>query len=467
VKRLALVGIVSLALTTCTSTRPIPVVDILVSPREGGPPDRPRDRQPLEGNSDQRPVDGGWPALCGKPRPAFPGTLCGRAAQPCTVEVNELVLQNNNLMPLVALELDDAGAPIGTYSTNLGSFVGHFIRRTGAAQWSDEKLPVPVAEAALGRLGADPCLYVDDGAMHQRILRRDSAGWSVVDVLPGEGWGGAPGGMAVDQAGCLHVREHFSTSSGEQAAYGLRSATGSWTFTPLANGQSDGPIALAPGGTPHLVFWGTLTPTSSHSLLWVASPGKPESVLPSLSSMTPYTIGLAVTGDDAGTPHIFVQRDLADETRELTLASRGTDAKWSLQSIASAPPSSTGCPKPTGPGQTCSYDRSFIRLLALVPAASVDGLRFLYAKINEKAQLTSSCIGGPNCFWQGDPVQKGTIFIAASSGGNVEQTVVVDGLVGGHASAAVDAQGRVHVLLTGPDTSLASELRYLRLAALP
>jgi hypothetical protein len=98
-------------------------------------------------------------------------------------------------------------------------------------------------------------------------------------------------------------------------------------------------------------------------------------------------------------------------------------------------------------------------------------MRLLYAKNRERVRRTASCpSSGGACTWiaQGKTEFTGTLMLAALNGAQVEQTTVLDGITAQAASAGVDAQGRIHLLVAGAPNlgdHYVSELYYLRLGS--
>ncbi|MFZ5830475.1 MAG: hypothetical protein ACOY3P_10320, partial [Planctomycetota bacterium] len=320
------------------------------------------------------------------------------------------------------------------------------------------------ARAALGSLAGKPYLLANDGAKHQQILRRESAGWSIVDQIAGDG--GWPGGMVIDDAGCFHLRLHDQGSPSGIAKYGRWNASGGWSVQSLSPALDGGPIALGPDGTPHFAYWGRPDEYKPTSVFWVAPPGGAEPVLAGSNVIVVRGIRLAVSA--AGTPHILIEHG-SEGSGTLTLASRGADAKWSFRTLETAPPFETCSMTPTAPGQTCTTRYIVYNALAAISAGKPGELRLLYARQDEQAKLTSSCANGA-CTWNGSNVITGALIMAAVDGTQVEKSTLLDTFIPERAATAVDAQGRIHVLLTGasvPPTALDSEIRYLRLAPTP
>lgn len=423
------------------------------------------------------PVDAGKPTACGKPRPVFAGTLCGTTALPCQVQVREVVEENDKLRAGVSLELDAAGAPMAVFPTNEPDQPLYFVRRSGANQWSRERVLDGVISAALARRGSEPYLYARVDYDHRHLLyHRTNAGWRVLADLAGQGSGGWPGGMIVDQAGCVHLRGQLpkTTPNGDgQATYGVYRPAGGWSFSgPLSYGYDAGPMTLAPNGTPHLTYWGKLD-AQSKSLIWATAPGLPEVVVPATNLISLSRLAIAVTpsaGAPLGTPHIFYQRGFGNTANELVLASRESGGQWTRRAIINTlEPDPCATMPPTAPDQTCVSNYLVYEVLALLSGADLQGLRLLYGENHQVIRWVAACPGQGACSWQSASSEiTGALHIATINGAQVEHTKAVDGIIPTGAAAKVDDQGRIHLIVAGaPDhpTSLSSVLYYLRLGA--
>jgi hypothetical protein len=463
---LAAAGLAAYGLAACSS-RPTEK-----SHQEAGPGPESLDAGPLSFSD--------WPSLCGKPRQTFSGHVCGRAAEPCKVQVNEVLVQKQKFW-MGSLELDDAGKPMVTYLTGDQGKTYYFMRRSGAGKWSKEQVPLLAGYSTMAQFGGEPYIFAHvPPDMQQQILHRGAAGWKVISRLPGRGMGGWRDSLVFDQSGCMHIRAHFMGSKPVQddiAAYGLRRPSGAWSFHKLSVGLGGGPIALGPNGAPHFAYWARPDSYGPSKLFWVASPGKPEVVMINTGSSTLVSgVALAVTAGSSspeGTPHVFVERNHGSGGGELTLASRNAGGQWSELTIkTSAPPTKCNTSVlPTGPGQTCITEYDYYHLAGVLPGADLAHLRIVYGRERQQIRYVASCSdAGTGCKWKGESKMSGAILIASLNGSQVEHTTVLDTLIPTHVSSKVDAQGRIHMLVYGaPNFThvLGSTLYYLRLDTTP
>jgi hypothetical protein len=445
-----------------------------------------------------------WPEPCGPAPLPYGKDLCGPAPAPCAVLDDEVVAQASNMLSSAPLALDAQGQPMTMKHRAYGGFTASFLRRTGPGLWTSESLPLPQARAALVR-GKDgtPTALSYDGAGHLSLIRRETAGWTVVETLGQEGWGGWSAGMTTDSKGCLHVGFTWDTQHQELATYGLRDPQGNWALHTIESASWNVPIALAPSGVPHLAFWGGSKSGAGWALIWAATSQQPEevSLLGLDQALDDRRIGLAVTGGTTagqlGTPHLLFRRFLPDNKgRELVYATRTAAGTWTVRIVASEGLDSKCTHQPSYDGEVCAYDDLDLWPLAVVASGS-GSVRFFYAKVREYGSLTAECGYGSSpspgsgaapgsaqpasadagpppllCEWTGQRFREGELRIGWPDGSSVKTVLVKQGVIAAAASVKVDASGHLHLVHHHqPQESTSSlsvtELRYLRLGNMP
>jgi hypothetical protein len=436
------------------------------------------DGSPADARRDDGRVDS-WPKPCGAAPLAYAGPLCGPAGKPCKVEVDELVASDKSMWSS-PLALDDAGQPMLGTTIGIDGFSGTVVRRSVAGAWTEEALPVQAADIQLAVNPAGQLVaYVDDGAMHQSLLRRSSGTWSTLATLPGKGWSGT--GLGIDSAGCTYVFRTDSTPY-EVASYYQLSSTGAWSSYAMGSGSmTAGALALAPSGAPHIVAPGTSG--SGIALYWAAAPLPREQV----DIVHPQPIfeerhfSVVATGSTTpgqlGTPHVAYRRRNGDGSHDVVLATRAEGSGvWTRAVVAAESPDAKCYAAPTMTGQTCDFDDVDFFPMAMLASATGE-VRMLLGKVRLRGSLLAECTSGPgapsSCVWKGEGLRERSLLLAwLTAAGTAEQvTLSSDAQPAAttaddrwDVSAAIGADGRIHIAEGAVDLPAAATIRYLRLA---
>lgn len=377
----------------------------------------------------------------------YDGALCGTMANPCAIEVDEVVhgvASFRNDAPGVTH--DDGCDPQVLYSVAEGGYFGYLAVRTGANAWDTNGTPDPMAT---GNVVWDTTtdttqILVDDGAFGLHLSTFDGAGFA----------GGAnPVGMfnlrgtGVDGLGDGELVVGAVDSDADVRHLSYDGAWGGWE----GQGQSTATAAgVALDGAPHLALWSAFNGT--WQLFWAYPDGPTtEGVLPLGSNVLDIsTLGLEVVGLGQGTPYIVAARQQpVTFLHEVVLAHRTAVPAWQIDVVASEDPlaNDTCDLAPAFDGQQCNYD--YVRYRPLDVVASQGGdVRVLYAEDHFVGTLQGQCMMGPIPFCEWNTLADNSIFttwVAAFDGAGFEHTVLLDDRRIVSLDTSLDATGDVHV----------------------
>ncbi|MBN2360372.1 MAG: hypothetical protein JXR83_13040 [Deltaproteobacteria bacterium] len=402
-----------------------------------------------------------------------PASICGDSTRPCRVAVDETVFQHSNLMMMPGLALDTDHVPHLLFNQNLGGFNGYYAVRTGADSWAIEDLPGSVASGGIGiGAGGGPYAVTNGGNFVTSLLRRNSEGWSAIEVIPGQIHGPNGQGVEVDPDG---DQVHAAViSSDNRALYALH--TNTWTTRELNTGVSSYgyALALSPQREPHLAHIAT-GGESGWKVYWAAPPAATELVRSlETSGLVRSEIALAVpprAGNVDRDPHPHLLFALPQSgnpgSHDLMLADRSSNGQWRLRTVAAdTPGDDLRClSRPTSEGETCDYDYDEVRPLAVV-ADELGNVRHLYSWLRSRGTMRTYCEGSL-CFWEPDvDTSTGALRLGWIDGsGAAHDADILTAAWVTAASARIDGLGRIHIVALdrGAPPAGAASIRYLRL----
>mgnify|MGYP007037740723 CR=1 FL=1 len=377
----------------------------------------------------------------------YDGALCGTAANPCTIELDEVVHGVGSFRnDAPGITHDDDCAPQVLYSVAQGGYFGYLAARTGPNAWDVANVPDPMATGNLvwDTTTGTTQVLVDDGAFGLHLSTYDGVGF-VGGVDPGGMHNLRGTGVEGLGYGTLVVGAETSFADSTYLAY-----DGAWGST-VIQGQSTAVAAgVALDDAPHLAFWSSFNGT--WQLFW----GYPdnadvEGVLPlGSNSLQVSTLSLEVVGLGEGTPYIVAARQQpVSFLHEVVLAHRTAVPSWQVDVVASEDPAMNDtCDfPPLVAGEQCAYD--YVRYRPLDVVASQGGdVRVLYAEDHFMGDLQAECMPAPVPFCAWVPLADASTFstwIAAYDGAGFEHTLVLDDRRITSLDTSLDANGDIHV----------------------
>ena len=393
----------------------------------------------------------------------YAGALCGTAANPCTVEVDEVVHGVGSFRnDAPGVTHDDECAPQVLYSVAEGGYFGYLALRTGPNAWDVANVPDPMAT---GNVVWDTTtdttqVLVDDGAFGLHLSTFDGVGF-VGGLDPGGMHNLRGAGVAGLGYGHLVVGAVDASGDSTYLAY-----DGAWASV-VGQGQSAAAVAgVALDDAPHLAFWSAFNGT--WQLFW-SYPDDPstEGVLPLGSNVLEVsTLALEVVGLGEGTPYILAARQQPITfLHEIVLAHRTAAPSWEVDLVASENPAMNDtCDfSPLFDGEQCNYDYLRYRPLDVVASQGGD-VRVLYAEDHWVGTLQGQCMMGPVpfCDWvQVADTSTFSTWVAAWDGAGFDHTLLLDDRRIASLDTSLDANGDIHVAAY-VDAAGGTTVQYLR-----
>jgi hypothetical protein len=321
----------------------------------------------------------------------------------------------------------------------------------------DNDIPIMLAYDGTGN-GADTWIGAADGS------------WNKADTLVSFLAGNA-NGFVRDDGGCLHATAML-TSSGNQAAYALRETSWETTVVSTANSNASyAPIALSPGGDPHMLFWEVVG--TGWVLQWAQAAETKETALDIQSNMlTAPQSFITVTDADAenpkGRPHILGFQSIGLGLAEVVYVTRDGANNWLTYTVIADDDSGeeTCSQKPQSAEATCTANFTRHKPVGIISSGNGD-VRVFYVKTHWGGDLTAKCneAGGPGpyCYWSMAPTPDASTLRMAWLTNNFFAVVdVADKVLPSGANVRLGTDGRIHLAVYDAFASLSkSEVRYL------
>jgi len=368
------------------------------------------------------------------------GALCGSAALPCTILVDEPVdpfSYHRNGSP--AVTHDDQCTPHVLYSVAENGYFGHLATRTGVDDWPNVSVPV---ELALGGVAWDTALDATrvlacDGAFHVTQHVYDGAQWFDLPDIAGQYLLRASGVASLGQ-GVLHVGVLSSTDTATYARYDGNG----WATSPYQSGTRVA-TAVSPADDAHVTYFATPA-VDNWYLMYVAAPDADPEIAVDYGSPS-LDIGIQAVATVDTTPHAVLARRSDGDLHEIVHTRRLGPGSWlTAVVIAEDDTNAMLCEyEPMFDGELCEFD--YVRYRPLGIATSHGGdVRLFYAEDHYIGSFEATCeMFG--CFWQeysNESVY--STWIAAPNDDGYDRTMLLDRRIE-ELDLDVDGEGHIHV----------------------
>jgi hypothetical protein len=254
-----------------------------------------------------------------------------------------------------------------------------------------------------------------------------------------------------------------------------RFADGNWQIDEIGERAwfEEPTLALAPWGEPFLAFW--RSPAAEWELAVAGATLEPVRAAGLGSSLLDEKAAALGVAGDAGAPRFNILMPVASDVADvpgdgLDVVAGAPGEDWEAEALARGD-SRFRDPRfcfeaPPMHGAECPVDYTRYHALAVLADAKGE-VRYLYSRVRESGRLVAECFDPDDfrsCSIVSEIALEGDLRLAWLGEGALESAVIATGVAARRGAAALDASGRLHVVVFDL-VEADSKVRYLRFAA--